>query len=676
MNIAIYSKYGHFYQGLIQAFDKADIDLTLFTAKSYNLFNYVFESSDVIVIQDECYTKDIQLLIKYAHQRKIPILFFSNEKWLNTKVFDKLLKKSDIDTICNIKKYIKAANACDGIITDNDKTFKVLNETSENIIYIEPKNNDIDGLSDYLNQFYKKYGYPLKSALRTNISNKFKVNNRKYRKDIFPHLLPDKISMTVALVSYSPQYKKYILKLSYNELKNAYKELLDNKCPKIFTKFTKKLLVEQRSDKIYKMILYAAKKLDCPLDEIAFYILKDIDNSSPIFKNKNVLTSFIKDFCELSYCTNIDNELIFKIKDCVKKSIQEIPDTYNIRNFLTAAYDSKNNYKVLYKLLELCKKKIIIKEELYYSSYLLKKNLISYSILTYMIESDFIKDGRIDYTKIPNKFLKQSKSDNTCMRRFLEIQKSIKYEPQHFFINIPGYGKDVNWGEKMVIITDKATAMILSNESYDKVLGEICFYIKQNALENPRADKGNLEGAGALRCMQTNRNVSTLRTGYSHNSRYGITYSEKFRKFKDPEKALKSPYKDLKLTRISVNKKDNDSGIMWHVNNNNSACCFKYVERIYSKLTKYINKDKKGSEKKIICLLGRLHWILAHNAPWCRGSDSIVNVFLKSIIKALGIKVGCIKPGISFDLEAFCTEVNLYEKNYTTYYDSFEFLKD
>lgn len=88
---------------------------------------------------------------------------------------------------------------------------------------------------------------------------------------------------------------------------------------------------------------------------------------------------------------------------------------------------------------------------------------------------------------------------------------------------------------------------------------------------------------------------------------------------------------------------------------------------------KFIDIDKKGAENKIVSLLGRLHWILAHNAPWGRGSDSIANVFLKSIIKALGIEIGYIKQGISFDLEAFCTEFNIYEKNYAKYYESFVF---
>lgn len=674
MNIAVYSKYGNFYQEFVQACDKADVELTLFIARSYNLFNYVFETSDLLVIQHESYTKDVQLLIKYAHQRNIPVLFFSNSKWLVPKYFDKLQKKSDIDTIRYIKECIKTANACNGIIMSDAKLFKVLNKTYENVIYINPENNDIAGLSEYLNRFYEKHGCPLKSALRTNISDKFKANNRKYRKNIFPHLMPDKASMTAALIGYGPQYEKYILKLTYNEIKNAYKDLVDNKRPKIFTKYTKKLLIEQQSDKIYKMILDVSKELDCPLDEIAFYILKDIDSSSPIFKNKNVLSSFIKDFCELSYCTNVDNELIFKIKDCTdKKLIKEIPDTYNIRNFLTSAYESEDNYKVLYKLLDLCKNKIIIKQELYYISYLLKKNLISPQILTYMIQNDYINDGRIDYTKIPSKFLKQSNTKNSRMLRFLEIQKSIKYEPHHFFINIPGYGKDLNWGKKMAMVTDKATAMILSDESYDKVLGEICFYIKQNALENPRTDKLNLECAGALRCMQPNRNNSVSKTRYDIRSKYGITYAEKFSKFKDPNKALKSPYKDLKLTRISVSKKDVNSGLMHHVSSNDTIYCFKYVERIYAKLIKYIDTDKKGVENKIISLLGRLHWILAHNVPWARGSDSIANVFLKSIIKSLGIEVGCVKSGLSFDLEAFCTEVETYEKNYSKYYESFVF---
>lgn len=667
MNIAIYAKYGKFCNELIELFESKVFDLTCFNSKSYSLHNYVLETSDLLIIQNESYTKDVQLIVKEFKKRNIPVLFYSNENLLNPKIYKKTKDNLNKDDFNNLKSFIKIKNICDGIITHNKKLAKI----GSNIILCNEDCEIQKEVEKFVTDFVVKNGKISKKALRFNFAEKMKKNNQKYRKKIYPHLMPDKYSIMAALISYNSQYEKYIKELDYKTLVKAYKELIKEKQPEIFKKFTRKLLKEQRSEKNYRMILKVSKELDCPLDEIVFYILKDIDNSSAIFKDKQSLKSFIEDFCKLSFCEDKEGELIFKIKDYIKsaKTVLEIPDTYNIRNFLLSAYQSDKNYKILFEILELCKNKVISKEELYYQAYLLKNKLISDDVINYIINNNYIEYERFDYSKFEEMQLNKLSCDEKIFK-FLKLQKNMKFSPEHFFIRIDGYGKNENWARKVALVTDKASAMILSGENYDKVLSEICFYTKQNALNNPKTDKGNIELAGSLRLMHPNCSTSSLMTQYCPNSRYGITYSEKFKKFKDPEKALKSPYKDLHLTRIIVNKNDELKGRMQHVGSSDTIYCFKYVEKLYNELRDSLHSEKKAN-KKIIKKIAKIHWILAHNAPWGRGSDSIVTIFVKSLIKSFGYKFGPIKEGLSLDLEAFCTELKDYEKNYAKYYDEF-----
>ena len=55
--------------------------------------------------------------------------------------------------------------------------------------------------------------------------------------------------------------------------------------------------------------------------------------------------------------------------------------------------------------------------------------------------------------------------------------------------------------------------------------------------------------------------------------------------------------------------------------------------------------------------IGEIHWILSHSMPWGRGSAGISDAYVKALYKSLGIQLSQPKQGVSFDLEAFCTEL-------------------
>ena len=81
--------------------------------------------------------------------------------------------------------------------------------------------------------------------------------------------------------------------------------------------------------------------------------------------------------------------------------------------------------------------------------------------------------------------------------------------------------------------------------------------------------------------------------------------------------------------------------------------------------------DKKITAKDLDNInetIGEIHWVIAHTMPWGRGSDAIANAYVKSLYESLGIKTYPPKEGISFDLEAFCTNLDDYKKNYKNLY--------
>ena len=100
--------------------------------------------------------------------------------------------------------------------------------------------------------------------------------------------------------------------------------------------------------------------------------------------------------------------------------------------------------------------------------------------------------------------------------------------------------------------------------------------------------------------------------------------------------------------------------------NNSLNHIFQLSQEIFPK---YLNKKIKQDDlKKINSIIAEIRWILAHSTPWMRGSDTISNVFIRAIYKALGIKSYPVKKNISLDLEAFCTELNDYKDNFTRYF--------
>ena len=101
--------------------------------------------------------------------------------------------------------------------------------------------------------------------------------------------------------------------------------------------------------------------------------------------------------------------------------------------------------------------------------------------------------------------------------------------------------------------------------------------------------------------------------------------------------------------------------------NNSLNLVFELTKKIFPK---YIRKDVKPKNMdEINNIVAEIRWILAHATPWLRGSDAISNVFMRVIYKAIGIKAYPPAKGISFDLEAYCRNLDDYKANFTSFFE-------
>ncbi|MBQ4114358.1 hypothetical protein IJD34_03025 [bacterium] len=250
-----------------------------------------------------------------------------------------------------------------------------------------------------------------------------------------------------------------------------------------------------------------------------------------------------------------------------------------------------------------------------------------------------------------------------------------KFMPRDFYIRIPGYGRNPAWAEKIVETAEDATIFIKRGWSFENI-------IKIISLGVAKANRFPLDvekriHTGILRIEREGWQSPSswkdfvLITNYDkkHGNRRYTSYETRLdEKIKTP---LKEVYKDISLTKpkhiVSIDVRKT----LYHGASNKINEAFRLVDKLYSfLLKKYLNKPLEEKDLNIInnCV-AQMRWILAHSTPWERGSDAISNVFMKSVYKALNIKTYPPAKGISFDMEAFCTDLAEYRKNFPVYFE-------
>ena len=246
--------------------------------------------------------------------------------------------------------------------------------------------------------------------------------------------------------------------------------------------------------------------------------------------------------------------------------------------------------------------------------------------------------------------------------------KKLNFQKKDFFVQISGYGTNSEWAKEVKNTADSAVNFMREDLDFESILRYITDGIKR-ANRFTRELKKRLY-TGVLRTKRKDWHSydehEILITPYGKNNSMYKGYKDRFdRTVLYP---LKNPYTNLSLTRP---QHDFHLGkILSHPDSIYINDSLDLVRDLYKGIhKKYIEKEVVESDlPDINNTIAEIRWILAHATPWKRGSDAISNTFIRSIYKAIGIKTYPLKRGVSLDLEAYCTNLDEYKKNFSSYF--------
>ena len=242
--------------------------------------------------------------------------------------------------------------------------------------------------------------------------------------------------------------------------------------------------------------------------------------------------------------------------------------------------------------------------------------------------------------------------------------RKLRFSQKDFFVRIRGYGQNRQWADEVIKVTDTAVNLIRKDTSAENVLKYITAGIRNaNRLTLDILKKIY---SGVLRTERDgwrSQHLCDLTTPYSNN-RYN-SYEKRLDYIAEHPLA-----NNCRMDFSRPHIYDKGEKVILHAS---SLYINKVLDRIF-KLTgeifpKYIHKDVQPENmEQINSSAAEIRWLLAHATPWMRGSDAIANAFIRAMYKSIGIKLYPLKKGVSLDLEAYCTELEDYKKNFSTYF--------
>lgn len=283
----------------------------------------------------------------------------------------------------------------------------------------------------------------------------------------------------------------------------------------------------------------------------------------------------------------------------------------------------------------------------------------------------------------------------------IKYLKEIEIENHNFFIKINGYKKNQEWAQEMVQITENASHKIREGVSFDETMAYIASGTRELALKNSNEgvdSYGVIRGTKQGYAYDSNKSEKRAITPFDKEAEKYHSYESRFTARYSPNE-LHNPYAGrIELTRLVSDgeypieagmydptnplhgkKLKEDGSISYYIKRESMIHpAGKYgveglniAEELHNNLmAKFQNKTITSKDlDEINETIAEIHWVIAHTMPWGRGSDAIANSYVKSVYQSLGIKTYPPKDNISFDLEAFCTELNDYKKNYKKLYE-------
>lgn len=232
---------------------------------------------------------------------------------------------------------------------------------------------------------------------------------------------------------------------------------------------------------------------------------------------------------------------------------------------------------------------------------------------------------------------------------------------EDFYIKIKDYGNNPVWADTIIDTTNRATRMIQKNRNPEDILIQIASGVKEAN-------------------QKTDDILKRLKTGVLRTMRIGWIDGNDKEVFTQYSRGKYSYYQDkLNLVRqnplqkpaqIAMSRPNEDSDIKHgepELINNSLDYTIKLFKNV---IPRFIHGELTSKDLPLINdTVAEIRWVLAHATPWLRGSDTISNVLMRAIYKAVGVKTYPPAKGVSFDMEAFCTNLEDYKKKFPTYFE-------
>ena len=256
---------------------------------------------------------------------------------------------------------------------------------------------------------------------------------------------------------------------------------------------------------------------------------------------------------------------------------------------------------------------------------------------------------------IPDTALKKSNKFPFNSESFL-VQKNIPLKNHSpgpvipkdaFYIRMKNYGIDDDWAQEMINLTYVIAYDIKNNKDFDEILSKITQGIRRINFKDEYGRKRTSIGAFIL-------------APEGRGEEYYKIYKNKLKE--TDSCAIKKPnteYNNANVCDISMNNFGNIRIYYgWAPENKNSN--LKLAKKEFEKL----RSIKNPTDEEINRSIATIHWLIAQESPWQRGSDSIANILTKAIYQAYNMQITPIKEGKSFDFEAFFCSLEDYIKKY------------
>ncbi len=226
------------------------------------------------------------------------------------------------------------------------------------------------------------------------------------------------------------------------------------------------------------------------------------------------------------------------------------------------------------------------------------------------------------------------------------------FDDDLYFVRMQRYDKRSKWAHSMNGLTYILSYLISSGRSFD----EICA-LAQRELKNLNDSHTSFGQTRQTSHFFTIREDDKYRGG-----EYYEKYKEKCKDLIGGTYTVRSNYEysEVNTCSIEYDKYSKAITISHRKFDNDYRNNLVLANKEFNKLREIKNPTSDEINRSI----ATIHWLIAQQMPFKRGSDSFANLITKAMYHAYGMEVSQIKEGHSFDFEAFFRDLDDFIKIY------------